>query len=212
MTKQQSVEKSQIRQFIVETANHRNPTTTNELLKLVSQEFSLPENEIVTILLQLEAENKIHFAKKTSPSAHTISEYLFSSKSIWFWITATIAVGTAAGVFLIPENDYPLAYLRQTLGTIFVLLLPGFAFLKTLYPSKLPVATSSENLDAIERIALSIGLSIALVAIVGLILNYSPWGIRLTPITLSLFGLTLVFAVVGVFREYQAKTVKLSQT
>ena len=42
-------------------------------------------------------------------------------------------------------------------------------------------------------------------------LNYTPWGIRLTPVTLSLFVLTLVFAVVGVFREYQAKTLQLNQ-
>jgi uncharacterized membrane protein len=88
----------------------------------------------------------------------------------------------------------------------------GFAFLKVLYPSKVPIATSSEDLDAVERVALSFGLRIALVAIDGLILNYTPLGIRLTPVTLSLFVLTLVFAVVGVFREYQAKTKELNPT
>jgi uncharacterized membrane protein len=46
------------------------------------------------------------------------------------------------------------------------------------------IKTSTENLDPIERIALSLGMSIALVPIVGLLLNYTPWGIRLTPIVL----------------------------
>ena len=36
-------------------------------------------------------------------------------------------------------------------------------------------------------------------------LNYTPWGIRLAPITLSLLALTIVFATVAVLREYQAK-------
>jgi hypothetical protein len=209
MTNQQSTENNQIREFIVEIVNTKKPETTNALVKLVQQKYPMTIEEIKEILMQLEEENKIHFTKKTSPAPSTLSAYMFSHNSIWFWITAAIAISTAAAVFLIPENDYPLTYLRQTVGTIFVLLLPGFVFLKTLYPAKIPIATSSENLDTVERIALSIGLSIALVAIDGLILNYTPWGIRLAPVTLSLFVLTLVFAVVGVFRQYQAKTMQL---
>jgi uncharacterized membrane protein len=71
--------------------------------------------------------------------------------------------------------------------------------------SKVPIVTSSENLDTIERIALSFGLSIALTAIVGLILNYTPWGVRLAPITFSLLALTIVFATAAVLSEYKAK-------
>lgn len=63
-------------------------------------------------------------------------------------------------------------------------------------------ARASENMDTIERVALSFGMSLALVPIVGLILNYTPWGIRLTPITLSLLALTVVFGPVAIFREH----------
>jgi uncharacterized membrane protein len=62
----------------------------------------------------------------------------------------------------------------------------------------LPQKTSSENLDTIERVALSLGMSLALTPIVGLILNYTPWGITLTPITLSLLALTVVFATAAI--------------
>ena len=106
-------------------------------------------------------------------------------------------------VFLVPENLYPLRYVRNVLGTVFVLWLPGYAFVKTLFPVHVPIKTSNENLDTIERIALSIGLSLALVPLVGLLLNYTPWGIRLVPIVLSLFVLTLVFATAAVLREHQ---------
>jgi uncharacterized membrane protein len=47
-------------------------------------------------------------------------------------------------------------------------------------------------------------MSLALVPLVGLLLNYTPWGIRLTPITLSLTALTLTFATAAVIREYQS--------
>ena len=89
-------------------------------------------------------------------------------------------------MFTIPETFYPIAYIRNVLGIIFVLFLPGFAFIKALFPTTVPLKTTSESLDDIERVALSFGMSLALVPIVGLILNYTPWGIRLTPITLSL--------------------------
>jgi uncharacterized membrane protein len=75
----------------------------------------------------------------------------------------------------------------------------------------LPQKTSSENLDTIERIALSIGMSLALTPIVGLILNYTPWGITLTPITLSLLALTTVFATAAILREHQSKDAQTTQ-
>jgi uncharacterized membrane protein len=48
-------------------------------------------------------------------------------------------------------------------------------------------------------------MSLALTPIVGLILNYTPWGIRLTPIVLSLLALTIVFATAAIIRGNQAK-------
>ena len=69
-------------------------------------------------------------------------------------------------MFTIPETFYPTAYIRNVLGIIFVLFLPGFAFIKALFPTTVPLKTTSESLDDIERIALSFGMSLALVPIV----------------------------------------------
>lgn len=57
-------------------------------------------------------------------------------------------------------------------------VLAGFSFIKALFPTKTPINTRSEELDKIERVALSIGMSLALVPIVDFILNYTPWGAR----------------------------------
>jgi len=67
-----------------------------------------------------------------------------------------------------------------------------------------------KGLDNIERTALSTGMSLALVPITGLLLNYTPWGIRLTPVTISLLALTITFATAAIIREHQAKTKEIS--
>lgn len=77
---------------------------------------------------------------------------------------------------------------RTILGLPVVLFLPGYALMAALFPRK-------NDLDAIERIALSFGLSIAVVPLIGLGLNFTPWGIRLVPIiiSLTLFIFIMVF-------------------
>jgi uncharacterized membrane protein len=65
------------------------------------------------------------------------------------------------------------------LGLPFVLFFPGYVLIAALYPRR-------SDLDGVERVALSLGLSLAVVPLIGLVLNYTPWGIRLTPILVSL--------------------------
>jgi uncharacterized membrane protein len=90
---------------------------------------------------------------------------------------------------------YPYAYIRNIFGMILVVFLPGYSLTMALFPRS--------EIDNIERTALSIGLSLAMTAIVGLILNYTPMGISLQPITLSLLGISIVLALVGVRRRNQ---------
>lgn len=73
---------------------------------------------------------------------------------------------------------YPLTSLRIVLGLPFILFFPGYALMAALY-------TRRGAIDGIERLALSFGMSIAVVPLIGLALNYSPWGIRLEPILIS---------------------------
>jgi uncharacterized membrane protein len=136
-----------------------------------------------------------------------LREYVSSERAYWFWATVLLAVATAVTVSTVPEESYPpLVYLRYVLGLIFILFLPGYTFIKALFPTQVPVKTSSESPDAIERIALSFGMSLALIAIVGLLVNCTPWGIRLIPITLSLLALTVASALTALLRDYQTTT------
>ena len=83
---------------------------------------------------------------------------------------------------------------RSILGLIFVLFLPGYAATAALFPE-------NDQIDGIERVALSFGLSIAIVPLVGLALNFTPWGIRLGPILASVSGFIVIASLVGWYRR-----------
>jgi cation transport ATPase len=215
MTKNQPISnqvKEQTKQTILQIIKKQKPENTQQLIKLVQEKTALSNEEITQLLIQLENIDRLHFTKKETLLPPTSQTYVLSKKAAWYWVTIAIAILTTLTVFIIPESAYPIVYLRSALCIIFILFLPGYTFIKMLFPSKVPIKTGSENMDTIERLALSLGMSLSLIPIVGLILNYTPWGIRLTPITLSLLALTIVFATAALLREYQAKAqvVKIS--
>jgi len=58
------------------------------------------------------------------------------------------------------------------------------------------------GIDGIERVALAFGTSIAIVPLLGLGLNFTPWGIRLTPIMITVAGFTLGATAVAARRRW----------
>jgi hypothetical protein len=198
-------ENTKIDQLIQQVLQEEKPENVEQLLKTVQLKGGLPEKQVLEHILRLHGEGKIKLKGPITPTPRKIVDYVLSSQAYWYWTTIAISLVTTILVFTVPEDAYPIVYVRYVLGTAFVLWLPGYAFIKALFPTKVPVQTGSGELDSIERIALSIGMSLALVPIVGLLLNYTPWGIRLTPIVLSLLTLTTVFATAAIAREYQIR-------
>jgi hypothetical protein len=190
-------------QTIIQLVKDKKPKTVQQLVDLAKAETSISESKIIKHVLQLQSQGKITLKELPTRPPQKLATYLRTKKAYWYWITLVLAIATALTALTIPENAYPLVYIRYVLGTIFVLWLPGYSFTKALFPTKSTDRKPAGNLDSIERIALSIGLSLALVPIVGLLLNYTPWGIRLTPILLSLLTLTTIFATAAVIREHQ---------
>jgi len=195
----------ELAQTIIKVIKEKKPQTVKQLASFVKERVSVGEREIVDLILKLQREGKITLEKPLKSTPQNLISYLKTGKACWYWITVTLAATATIVVFAVPENSFPLAYIRYLLGAIFVLWLPGYSFIKALFPVEGSNKKSSGNLDSIERVAISIGLSLALVPIVGLLLNYTPLGIRLTPIVLSLFALTTIFATVAIVREHRTK-------
>ena len=91
-------------------------------------------------------------------------------------------------IAFLPSND-----LRIVLGLPFLLVFPGYTLVAALFPGK-------TDLGGVERVALSLGLSIAVIPLAGLILNYTPWGIALNPILASV---TVFIAVTSIAAWYR---------
>jgi len=85
---------------------------------------------------------------------------------------------------------------RLILGLPFLLFIPGYVLVFALFPAR----KTDRGIDALERVVLSFGLSIAVVPLIGLLLNYTPWGIRLQPIMLSLLLFIFTVGLYGVYR------------
>jgi len=98
---------------------------------------------------------------------------------------------TSIFVIVPPLNTIPV---RAILGIPMVLFFPGYSLIAALFPRK-------DDLDGIERLALSFGLSIAIVPFLGLALNYTSWGIRLNPILISLNIFIILMCLITIKRR-----------
>jgi uncharacterized membrane protein len=78
----------------------------------------------------------------------------------------------------------PLLALGITVGLFGLLFLPGFVLSFVLFPKR-------NTLEGLERIAVSVGLSIALLVLVGYTLNLTPWGVQLGS-ALAAIGITVI--------------------
>jgi len=88
-------------------------------------------------------------------------------------------------------NETPV---RLVLGSILVAFLPGYSLITALFPRR-------DDLGVIERVALSFGLSISIVTLLGLILYYSPFGIKLIPVLIVLSTFTISLSFFAWFRR-----------
>jgi uncharacterized membrane protein len=106
-----------------------------------------------------------------------------------------LAAIIALTLLLIPLAIYTGGAVRIILGLPFVLFFPGYTLIAALFPKK-------DSIGDIERVALSFGLSIAVVPLIGLILNYV-WEISLYPILISTTVFIVVMCIVTYFRRRQ---------
>jgi uncharacterized membrane protein len=107
--------------------------------------------------------------------------------------TGIIAILLTVLIYFLPSVAW-LKPIRLVIGLPFVLFLPGYWFINALLPAK-------EDLDIVERLGLSLGLSIAWIPVLALILDQLPWGLRLKPILLSEIVLISLFMMIAFVRR-----------
>ncbi len=177
---------------VLETAKSLGQPTVSELVETLVKQKGLKSKD-ATKAVYVEWKNGNLNLNETNPPS-TLPNYFFNLENAWFWAVTALVVVTVLVVFTV--NASLLLYVRYVLGGVFVLFLPGYMLITVLYPR-------SGDLDGLERAALSIGLSLAIVPLIGLVLNYTPWGIKLEPIMVSLASFTEIIAVACVIRRFR---------
>ena len=93
--------------------------------------------------------------------------------------------------------------LRILLAISMILFIPGYLLISAVFPEK-----TEKNLDVVDRIALSIGISIAIAPLFGIALFYLPWGLTLQPLIFSLEIFILLTGTIAIIRWYRTPAEK----
>ena len=155
---------------------------------------SLTELEVVDRVWRLSDEGEVQL-EDAWPITKPFTRFLgMWERHLSLYGSVMLAFAAILSIYVVPP-DLPWEAIRWVLGSVFVLFTPGYATVEALFPE-------SSELNSLERFALSVGLSLAIVAFVGFLINYTPWGIRMTPIVISLTVISLGLVSASLVREY----------
>lgn len=138
-------------------------------------------------------EGKIQLSEQEPPSG--FKEYLFGVRGLWFFGIPAFILAACLLIYAFPAYEM-LTYSRYLMGSVFILYVPGFVVVEALYSSK-------KDLDELERLVLSVGLSLTLVPLLALVLAYTPWGVSLDSIFLLMSAFTVAFGLVAARRRFE---------
>lgn len=181
----------EIQEALLKSLRQRQETSVLELEEATSRSLGVGRNRVLRNLAKLREREEVVLEDPSPPA--NLFRYLATARSAWFWglVASTVIVGLFV---LSPSSLLPLLYLRYATGGTLVLFLPGYGLVETLYPRQ-------ADMERLQRVLLSVGLSLALLPFVGLLLDYSPWRITLASTYGALGLLSIFLAVLAALRK-----------
>ncbi|MEJ2143096.1 MAG: DUF1616 domain-containing protein [Gammaproteobacteria bacterium] len=188
-------------EIVRQTVRNDKPETIQQLITMVTKKVPMPRKDIMKIILKLQKEEKIAFHKPSLiQKPQKPGSYLKTREAYWYWATVGLTALSAIAVFGFQAIGVQ-GLIRFAPGAILVLGLPGYSLTRIFFPAKFTKKRKTPGADNITFFALSVVLSIVLNSLVGLVLNYTEWGIQLISLILSLSFLTVSLATAAAFQE-----------
>ncbi len=182
------MDNSDVKKAIRKALGANQCSSVSELVSVVSRDLGLSQGVVAYEVMMMWKNGELELEGVPRNAV----AYVFSIEGIWYWVSLVLVISSVVAVLLIASG--PLIYLRYGLGALMILFMPGYALVEALYPR-------GDELSPLERLALSIGLSLAVVPLIGLLLNYTPWGIRFVPIVISTNTITIALLTVALVRK-----------
>ena len=166
-----------------------------EWVPKASSTLSISEDEILHRLEELLGSGKVLIDQPTPQRIRSILEYIRIPKyQLELCVLGLLVLGLLITngisdfVSIIPSMPLPLVKMsidgiRVLLAVFTMISVPGYFLTTLIFPTE-------GEIDEIERIALSLGLSLAIIILLGLLLNFTTWGIRSWPFLDLLFCFT----------------------
>lgn len=120
-------------------------------------------------------------------------------------LVAVLTLATLGIAFAFGEQGGP-TWIRVPLGFLFVFVLPGYALTSALFPRNTvgPARSFSFSIGILERLVLSVGLSLAIVPLVSISLSLLSFTIDIYSVLLSLGFVIIASTVVAMLRTYNS--------
>src|SRR5215208_1683094 len=153
---------------------------------------SLSIEEIQNAVKNLESEKKITLLEPGTKGRFL--DYIMSGyNGLSLWLTTAATCLIMAMVFLLP-NIEPWSYMRMITGAVFVLFIPGNPLVQLLFAHR--------KMEQIEQMVLSVGLSIALISIIGLMLKYILLALTVESAVISIGMLSITLSAVANYSHF----------
>ncbi len=166
------------------------PISLARLVRELSNDLPYKSDTIISKILELQTDKKI-LIREPVPYKRFL-DYLLSPPSVWFW---ELLVATLASIGLVFASSGLALYFRYIFGSLLVLFLPGYSLVGFIYSKK-------EDLDYLTRISVSFAMSLATTTLVGLGLNFTPFGITLFAVASSLSTVTIGLLFLTALKKY----------
>jgi hypothetical protein len=113
-----------------------------------------------------------------------------------FWISIIACAATILLTVALPQEE-PATGVKRIFAAAFLFLIPGYATTNALI--------ARNRLSFVERIAISLGLSLGAIVLIGMVLSYGIAGIRLEPVVISVASYVVAMAFAGAYRDFRGR-------
>jgi hypothetical protein len=170
-----------------------NRLTLDEVVR-TSLDRSVKAEKVIKDIYTLEKNNRLTLIDPNFPK--DFFNYFLSGYSVLFWIQLLFIVFFYFVTYYF-VYEYPTVFIKYISSFLFILFIPGYALLNAIYYKK-------GEVERVQKISYILVISIVITAIIGLILNYSPWGINSYLYYLIASFMSIIFNIYSLYKKYHS--------